>query len=140
VVDIGDAVKSVVPVVIVPFQISCGAGGRCRRGHTNACLSVPFRSSYGLKPVCGVEYGGALSDRIGVPFADRMLVRYPPGHAPSQTAALADQATDGFGMMIRRLEERRARKPAPERASVSAVANQVTSTGGFSTSTCSQRQ
>jgi threonine dehydrogenase-like Zn-dependent dehydrogenase len=108
VVDIGDAVKNVAPgdIVIVPFQISCGQCERCRRQHTNACLSVPFRSSYGLRPVCGVEYGGALSDLIRVPFADHMLVKHPPEHAPSQTAALADQATDGFSMVARWLEER----------------------------------
>jgi alcohol dehydrogenase len=98
VIAIGGAVKNVVPgdLVIVPFQISCGACARCRRGHTNACEAVPFRSSYGLKPVCGVEYGGALSDLIRVPFADHMLVRHPQGHALSQTAGLADGATDGF--------------------------------------------
>lgn len=98
VVDAGAAVKSFVPgdLVIVPFQISCGACERCRRGHTNACTSVPFRSSYGLKPVCGVEYGGGLSDLIRVPFADHMLVRQPEGHALSQTAGLADGATDAF--------------------------------------------
>ena len=43
---------------------------------------MPFRSSYGLKPVSGVEYGGALSDLIRVPFADHMLgvdpTRFPP--------------------------------------------------------------
>jgi alcohol dehydrogenase len=82
--------------VIVPFQISCGHCDRCRRGHTNACTSVPFRSSYGLKPVCGVEHGGALSDLLRVPFADHMLVRHPDGHALSQTASLADAATDAY--------------------------------------------
>ncbi|HEY0909979.1 MAG TPA: alcohol dehydrogenase catalytic domain-containing protein [Bradyrhizobium sp.] len=98
VIEVGDAVRNYAPgdLVIVPFQISCGECDRCKRGHTNACTSVPFRSSYGLKPVCGVEYGGALSDLIRVPFADHMLVRHPKGHAPSQTAALADGATDAF--------------------------------------------
>ena len=69
--EVGDAVRTFAPgdLVIVPFQISCGQCQRCQRGHTNACTTVPFRSSYGLKPVCGVEYGGALSDLIRVPFA-----------------------------------------------------------------------
>ena len=108
VTDVGDAVKSFVPgdLVIVPFQISCGACERCRRGHTNACTSVPFRSSYGLKPVCGVEYGGGLSDLIRVPFADHMLVRQPEGHALSQTAGLADGATDGFSAVAHWLRQR----------------------------------
>jgi len=108
VVDVGSGVTAFVPgdLVIVPFQISCGECDRCRRGHTNACTSVPFRSSYGLKPVCGVEYGGALSDLIRVPFADHMLVRHPEGHALSQTAALADGATDAFAAVAPRLKAR----------------------------------
>jgi len=98
VVEIGAAVTGVVPgdLVIVPFQISCGACERCRRGQTNACAAVPFRASYGMKPLSGTEYGGALSDLIRVPFADHMLVTQPPGHPLSQTASLADGATDGF--------------------------------------------
>jgi len=108
VIDVGSAVKNFVPgdLVIVPFQISCGECERCRRGHTNACTSVPFRSSYGLKPVCGVEYGGALSDLLRVPFADHMLVRQPAGHALSQTAALADGATDAFSAVAYWLRQR----------------------------------
>src|SRR5271167_1604210 len=39
IVALGDAVKSLGlgQRVIVPFQISCGACGRCRRGHTGTC-------------------------------------------------------------------------------------------------------
>ncbi len=108
VIEVGDAVNDFVPgdLVIVPFQISCGECERCRRGHTNACTAVPFRSSYGLKPVCGVEYGGALSDLIRVPFADHMLVRQPEGHALSQTAGLADGATDAFSALAHWLRQR----------------------------------
>jgi threonine dehydrogenase-like Zn-dependent dehydrogenase len=105
---VGDAVKNFVAgdLVIVPFQISCGECERCKRGHTNACTSVPFRSSYGLKPVCGVEYGGGLSDLIRVPFADHMLVRQPEGHPLSQTAGLADGTTDAFGAVAHWLGQR----------------------------------
>jgi threonine dehydrogenase-like Zn-dependent dehydrogenase len=108
IVEVGDAVNNFVPgdLVIVPFQISCGACERCRRGHTNACTAVPFRSSYGLKPVCGVEYGGALSDLIRVPFADHMLIRQPEGHALSQTAGLADGATDAYSAVAYWLRQR----------------------------------
>lgn len=108
VVQVGDAVRSFAPgdLVIVPFQISCGTCDRCRRGHTNACTSVPYRSSYGMKFLSGVEYGGALSDLMRVPFADHMLVRQPAGHPLSQTAALADGATDGFVAVAGWLRER----------------------------------
>src|SRR5258708_13460529 len=68
--------------------------------------AVPLRSSYGLKPVWGVEYGGALSDLIRVPFADHMLVRQPAGHALSQTAGLADGATDAFSAVAYWLRQR----------------------------------
>jgi alcohol dehydrogenase len=107
VIDVGDRVTSVKPgdLVIVPIQISCGICGACRRGLTYACRSVPFRSSYGLKPVCGVDYGGALSDALRVPFADHMLVKHPEGLAPSQTASLADSATDAFSAVAPTLAE-----------------------------------
>src|SRR6516225_7115786 len=75
-------------IVIVPFQISCGSCRFCRRGLTNACEAVPFRSSYGLKPVCGVEYGGTLSDLLRVPFADHMLIKNPAGLKLSRTSSL----------------------------------------------------
>jgi threonine dehydrogenase-like Zn-dependent dehydrogenase len=108
VTDVGDKVKSVVPgdLVIVPFQISCGECASCRDGLPYACKSVPFRSSYGLKPVCGVDYGGALSDGLRVPFADHMLVKQPKGLPLSQTASLADSATDAFAAVAPTLRER----------------------------------
>jgi alcohol dehydrogenase len=95
---VGDAVQSVKigDMVIVPFQISCGSCAFCARGLTSACEAVPFRSSYGLKPVCGVDYGGALSDLLRVPFADHMLIKHPPGLTLSKTSSLADSATDAF--------------------------------------------
>ena len=71
-----------------------------------ASKSVPFRSSYGLKPVCGVDYGGALSDALRVPFADHMLVKQPTGLPLSQTASLADSATDAFAAVAPTLRER----------------------------------
>src|SRR6202171_6694435 len=78
IIEVGDAVKNFVPgdLVIVPFQISCGACERCRRGHTNACTAVPFRSSYGLKPVCGVEYGGGASVPLWGALSAHMVVRH----------------------------------------------------------------
>ncbi len=108
VTEIGEAVTSVVPgdLVIVPFQISCGTCSACRSGLTYACQSVPFRSSFGLKPVCGVDHGGALSDALRVPFADHMLVKQPAGHPLSQTASLADSATDAFSAVAPVLRER----------------------------------
>jgi alcohol dehydrogenase len=68
--------------VVVPFQLSCGRCDTCRRGFTNTCEAFAPRAAYGLKPTSGVEYGGALSERMRVPFADFMLVRLPQGLDP----------------------------------------------------------
>ena len=94
---VGDAVTTVRvgERVIVPFQISCGACGRCRRGLTGSCEAVPYLSAYGL-PLQAREWGGALSDLIRVPFADAMLLPAPANVAPWALAAAADNATDGW--------------------------------------------
>lgn len=97
VVDAGDA-AGVKPGdrVVVPFQISCGTCTACKRGFTNSCTSVPMRSAYGLKPTCGHEWGGALSDLMLVPFADHMLVKAPPNLDPVSIASAADNIPDGW--------------------------------------------
>lgn len=72
VVDVGDAVREfrIGDRVIVPFQISCGVCGACRRGHTGNCEAVPF--------------------------ADRMLVAQPDGVPLTVTAGVADNVADGY--------------------------------------------
>lgn len=98
VVEIGDAVTSVTPGdrVIVPFQISCGNCSRCRKGQTGSCTAVPKLASYGLGPLFGGEYGGAVSDSLLVPYADAMLVKIGPDVDPVAAAALGDNAIDGY--------------------------------------------
>lgn len=98
VIEVGDQTTSVEPGdrVIVPFQINCGECARCRSGQTGSCSAVPKLAAFGLAPLSGVEYGGALSDVLRVPFADAMLVRLEPGTDPIHAAALADNAIDGF--------------------------------------------
>jgi alcohol dehydrogenase len=97
VVDAGDAVGGVRPgdVVVVPFQISCGACASCRAGHTGSCTAVPRGSAYGMKPLGG-DWGGALSDLVRVPFADAMLVPLPAGLDPVRVASVADNVPDGY--------------------------------------------
>jgi alcohol dehydrogenase len=98
VVEVGDAVRRFVPGdrVAVPFQLSCGECGRCRRGLTGLCETLPYRSSYGMAPLAGVDYGGGLSDLLRVPFADHMLVPAPPGLAPEAVAGVADNVTSAY--------------------------------------------
>jgi alcohol dehydrogenase len=106
VVDVGDA-AGVVPGdrVVVPFQISCGSCTACKRGFTNSCTSVPMRSAYGLKPTCGHEWGGALSDRMLVPFADHMLVKAPLNLDPAAIASAADNVPDGWRAVAEPLKQ-----------------------------------
>lgn len=106
--DVGDAVKNFQPGdrVVVPFQISCGDCASCRAGQTGNCSSVPFRSSYGMAPLSGVDYGGALSDVVRVPFADHMLVRCPAGVEPVAAAATADAVSDAFRSVAAHLATR----------------------------------
>ncbi|HEY3190829.1 MAG TPA: alcohol dehydrogenase catalytic domain-containing protein [Solirubrobacteraceae bacterium] len=97
VVEIGDAVRGVVPgdVVVVPFQISCGTCAACAAGHTGSCTTVPRGSAYGMKPLGG-DWGGALADVLRVPFADAMLVALPDGVDPVAVASVADNVPDGY--------------------------------------------
>ena len=82
--------------VVVPFQIGCGACERCGNGLTANCSTVPARSMYGFGQLGGLQWGGAMSDLVRVPFADAMLLRLPTGVAPTAAAAAADNVADGF--------------------------------------------
>lgn len=64
------------------------------------------RAAFGLKPTCGVEYGGALSERMRVPFADHMLVRLPPGLDPVDVASTPDNVPDGWRAVAPHLRAR----------------------------------
>src|SRR5215468_405124 len=81
VVAVGDAVRAVGvgDVVSVSFQICCGECAHCRAGLTGSCQAVPPRSMFGFPHALGGEWGGALSDRVRVPFANHMLLPLPPG-------------------------------------------------------------
>lgn len=101
VVDVGDKVRNVVPGdrVLVPFQISCGKCRRCREGLTGLCETVPYRSSYGMAPLSGIDYGGGLSDLLRVPFADHMLVHAPDDLSPEAMAGVTDNVTTAFTLV-----------------------------------------
>jgi alcohol dehydrogenase len=92
--------------VVVPFQLSCGRCGACRRGWTNSCEAYPFGAAFGLKPTSGTEFGGALSDLLRVPFADHMLVPLPAGVDPVAAASVSDNIADGWRAIGPQLEAR----------------------------------
>jgi alcohol dehydrogenase len=82
--------------VIVSFQISCGECENCKDMRTNACLKVPFRSSYGLGDLGGLQWGGLLCDVARVPFANHMLTPVPDGIEAIDVASVADNTVDGY--------------------------------------------
>jgi threonine dehydrogenase-like Zn-dependent dehydrogenase len=98
VVELGEAVAGFHrgQLVVVPFQISCGACDRCRAGLTANCRAVPPRSMFGFPVPVGGAWGGALSDLMRVPFAGHMLVPVPHGIAPEAIASASDNLPDGW--------------------------------------------
>jgi threonine dehydrogenase-like Zn-dependent dehydrogenase len=107
VVEVGDEVDGAKPGdrVSVPFQISCGECGRCRRGQTGDCESIPRLSMYGFGAFGG-DWGGALSDVVRVPYADAMLVPLPDGVDPATVASASDNIPDGWRTVGPFLERR----------------------------------
>jgi threonine dehydrogenase-like Zn-dependent dehydrogenase len=107
VVEVGDAVKDVVPgdLVSIPFQVSCGSCEQCKRGRSAHCQAVPRLSMYGLGALSGGEFGGFLSDRVRVPFADHMLLALPHGVAPESVASLSDNIVDAWRTVGPQLEQ-----------------------------------
>src|SRR5215204_3923113 len=98
IVAVGDSVREmkVGDRVIVPFQISCGTCGACRRGVTGSCAALPLMAMYGMAPLAGLDGGGFMSDLVVVPFADAMLLPVPAGVDPVAIASLSDNIPDGW--------------------------------------------
>ena len=97
VIAVGSAVTALHPgdLVVVPFQISCGACANCVCGLTGNCLAVPERSMYGFGALGG-DWGGMLSDLLRVPYAEAMLVPVPPGLDPVAVASASDNIPDAW--------------------------------------------
>lgn len=97
VIDVGSGVTGFQPgdLVVIPWQISCGACGRCRRGQDTHCEAVPAGSCYGWGPHVA-RWGGFLADLVEVPFADHMLVPLPSGLDPTIAVGLSDNLVDAW--------------------------------------------
>jgi threonine dehydrogenase-like Zn-dependent dehydrogenase len=99
VLEAGAGVRSLArgDVVVVPFQISCGGCGMCSRGMTAFCATdrQTSISMYGLGNATG-GWGGMMSDRVRVPFADHMLLPVPAGVDPVALASAGDNLPDGW--------------------------------------------
>ncbi len=91
--------------VVVAFQVSCGACGRCGAGHSALCERYPVLSDYGMRPLSGVEYGGMLADLLRVPHAEAMLQPVPDGLDPVALASVSDNVLDGYRTVASHLAE-----------------------------------
>ncbi len=80
---------------VVNFQIVCGTCPACAAKHSPACTTVPFASNYGLGREA-VQWGGALAERVKVPYAQAMLQKIPAGLDAVQLASLSDNMTDAY--------------------------------------------
>jgi threonine dehydrogenase-like Zn-dependent dehydrogenase len=104
VVEAGDDVGVARPGdrVVVPYQVSCGECARCQRGLTESCKQGGM---YGIG-AAGGSFGGALSDRVLVPFADAMLVPLPEGVDPATAASAPDNIADAWRSIVPPLRDR----------------------------------
>jgi alcohol dehydrogenase len=66
---------------------------------------VPWLSCYGLGGASG-DWGGAVSDLVGVPYADAMLVVLPDGISPEDAAAASCNIPDAYRCVGPQLLER----------------------------------
>ncbi len=107
---VGKAVQDVRvgQTVIVPWAVSCGTCGSCRRGLTSKCDTTtrdhPL-AAFGLGPASGA-YGGMVTDALRVPYADHMLVPVPDGVPALRVAAAGDNLADGWRAVVPHLARR----------------------------------
>ncbi len=96
VTEVGDKVTHIKigDIVSVPFQISCGTCTTCKMGITSGCESVNPVSTYGFGK--HLEFGGAMSDFVKVPYADNMLLKIPSHLDPIHLASLSDNIPDAY--------------------------------------------
>ncbi|MFL6655508.1 MAG: zinc-binding dehydrogenase [Sulfurifustis sp.] len=98
VVECGADVRTVArgDIVIVPWSISCGHCFHCAHGWTSKCATsdTPI-AAYGFGAAMG-SWGGAVSDRLRVPYADAMLLKVPETLDPLIVASASDNLPDAW--------------------------------------------
>jgi len=93
--------------VIVPWSISCGRCSHCLSGLTSKCTSAgeTLFSGFGFGEPLG-PWGGMMTDKFRVPFADNMLVKIPKGLDPISLASASDNIPDGWRTVAPQLKEK----------------------------------
>jgi threonine dehydrogenase-like Zn-dependent dehydrogenase len=109
VVAVGDGVRDIQvgQTVVVPWAVSCGTCRHCARGLTSKCATTVQGelAAYGFGSSCG-PWGGMVTDRFRVPFADHMLVPVPDEVPPLRVAAASDNLADAWRAVVPPLAER----------------------------------
>jgi threonine dehydrogenase-like Zn-dependent dehydrogenase len=93
--------------VVVPWAISCGQCARCRAGLTSKCTTTTSGelAAFGFGTACG-PWGGMVSDRLRVPFAQHMLVPVPDGIPSARVVAASDNLADAWRSVVDPLRAR----------------------------------
>ncbi|MCB1138211.1 MAG: alcohol dehydrogenase catalytic domain-containing protein [Leptospiraceae bacterium] len=80
-------------LVAVSFQVSCGSCSYCSAGLSKSCEEVIPTAGYGMPPGAA-EFGGALAERVLVPYAKQMLLPLPESIDPVSVASLSDNIAE----------------------------------------------
>jgi len=93
--------------VIVPWAVSCGSCFHCLSGLTSKCLDAgeTLISGYGFGESLG-PWGGMVTDKFRVPYADYMLVSIPETVDPVSVASASDNIPDGWRTVAPYLKEK----------------------------------
>ncbi|HEX5618114.1 MAG TPA: alcohol dehydrogenase catalytic domain-containing protein [Solirubrobacteraceae bacterium] len=109
VLEVGSGVQHVRPgeTVVVPWAVSCGSCEPCRRGLTSKCATTTTATlaAYGFGAASGA-WGGMVTDRLRVPFADHMLVPVPAGVPSLRIASASDNLADAWRSVVIPLRDR----------------------------------
>lgn len=109
VVECGEDVQGFKPgdKVVVPWAISCGNCSHCLSGLTSKCLDAgdTLISGYGFGEALG-PWGGMITEKFRVPFADQMLVNVPEDVDPVSLASASDNIPDGWRTVAPYLKEK----------------------------------
>jgi threonine dehydrogenase-like Zn-dependent dehydrogenase len=105
--EVGPDVQSfkVGDLVVVPFQLSCGHCGTCKRNLTAHCETdrKTHICAFGFGKATG-DLGGMVTDLFRVPNAEHMLVKVPEGIAPATIASASDNIADGWRTVAQHLK------------------------------------
>lgn len=91
--------------VILPFQISCGQCQPCKFNDSKNCDQMNRHpSDFGMGHTAK-EFGGALSEKIKIPFASHMLFPIEKDLNPIAIASISDNIAEAWKMVGMHLED-----------------------------------